>query len=329
MRPYRIGTRSCTRLSACLSRISTGSRPLAGVQSAWLARGVSRRAALPRAARSPTVRWGTARAPAGGGAEVRDGLMACSFDRDRARRAPSSGPSARPFRAELITKPWGHRRRADGPGAITARRPLSAHPPHRVNPRNEPHVVRVSTRGPLGSERAARAPRESPFSAEDWGAKSTAERPHLPSSGPWATRHLARARLPWLGGSEQEATCIGGHGPCRERQHGRRAGKSMSGGQPPPFRQPAAFQSPHVADAAQVPNGRGFGRAGAQRWGLGPTFIGRRRPPSPASAWEVADVHRYLRRGIGVEWMGHLRRHRDVHDRRHRHHPGHHGPGEG
>src|SRR6266545_2445898 len=50
MRPWRIGTRSCTRVLSCFVRVSTGSwRSGGGSQPAWLERGAFRRAALPAA----------------------------------------------------------------------------------------------------------------------------------------------------------------------------------------------------------------------------------------------------------------------------------------
>ena len=59
MRPWRIGMSSGTRWVAWSARIATGSwRPAGGSQSAWLDRGVSARAARPRAARSSAVAWG-------------------------------------------------------------------------------------------------------------------------------------------------------------------------------------------------------------------------------------------------------------------------------
>jgi hypothetical protein len=55
-----MGTSSGTRVIACCSSMATGSgRNVPAVNSAWLARGTSRRAAFPRATRSSTVRWGT------------------------------------------------------------------------------------------------------------------------------------------------------------------------------------------------------------------------------------------------------------------------------
>jgi hypothetical protein len=57
MRPYRIGTRAWTRLSACFSSSEIGSgRSAAGTNCLWLDLGDCWRADLPRATRSSTVR---------------------------------------------------------------------------------------------------------------------------------------------------------------------------------------------------------------------------------------------------------------------------------
>ncbi len=57
MRPYRMGTSSCTRVTAWLSRRVTGSgRDESASQAPCVERGTSARAALPRAARSSAVR---------------------------------------------------------------------------------------------------------------------------------------------------------------------------------------------------------------------------------------------------------------------------------
>src|SRR5439155_2830039 len=57
MRPYRIGTSSGTRVCACSSRSSTGSRrSRGGSHSPWVERDTSPRAVFPRAARSCGVR---------------------------------------------------------------------------------------------------------------------------------------------------------------------------------------------------------------------------------------------------------------------------------
>ena len=66
MRPWRMGTSSGTRLSACSSSSATGSgRSAAGPQFAWLFLGASRRAAFPCAAHSSWLTWTDSRADAG------------------------------------------------------------------------------------------------------------------------------------------------------------------------------------------------------------------------------------------------------------------------
>ena len=66
MRPYRIGTRSRTRVLACSSRMATGSgRSCGGVHCAWLERGTSPRRSRPLERHSSGVRTscGGARTP--------------------------------------------------------------------------------------------------------------------------------------------------------------------------------------------------------------------------------------------------------------------------
>ena len=60
MRPWRIGTRSGSRLVACSAMMSTGlRRPGGGSQTAWSERGTARRAAFPLAAASSALTWST------------------------------------------------------------------------------------------------------------------------------------------------------------------------------------------------------------------------------------------------------------------------------
>src|SRR5215472_5036480 len=59
MRPYRTGINSGSRVLACCSSSRTMSRPAGGSNCEWLSRGTSRRAALPRAARSSALRLGS------------------------------------------------------------------------------------------------------------------------------------------------------------------------------------------------------------------------------------------------------------------------------
>ena len=77
MRPWRIGTRSGSRLVACSAMMSTGlSRPGGGSQTACTERGSARRAALPFAAASSALTWST------------------RFSRERSTLVAGSTPSA-------------------------------------------------------------------------------------------------------------------------------------------------------------------------------------------------------------------------------------------
>ena len=112
MRPWRMGTSSGTRVTACRSRMPTGSRPGAGLHSAWPERGDSARAARLSPARlAPIVvllvGYAAPAQPAGGA---------------RGRSAPSGSSSTAPARkhaAPSAVKPLATAKSSSSPVAGT------------------------------------------------------------------------------------------------------------------------------------------------------------------------------------------------------------------
>ena len=108
IRPYRTGTRSGTRAAPCDSSSATGSgRSAGGFHSAWLSRGTSARAALPRTRRSAgVIRCRGASSPVAA-------LRGRTTDRRAASGTPAGSVVAAPF--------WAAARRAVVVRAVAVR----------------------------------------------------------------------------------------------------------------------------------------------------------------------------------------------------------------